>query len=117
MWWSANSSVRTSQHAGAVPRPSAEPETATPPAQPTRVADAEHAPAAHAWPPAPSEAKPRPKRPAAVASTSNGTVRSSGRVAVINVTCNSKLASCRRWIDQQVAKLAKVAAVSTGRGA
>jgi hypothetical protein len=53
-----------------------------------------------------ADAKPRPTT-AAVASAQRGTVRHSERVAVINVTCNSKLASCRRWIDQQVAKLAR----------
>ena len=31
------------------------------------------------------------------------------RPAVINVTCNSRLASCRRWIDREVEKLIRVA--------
>jgi hypothetical protein len=46
--------------------------------------------------------------------------RASSRTAVINVKCNPKLASCRRWIDQQVARLIKVAdraeAPARGRG-
>ena len=35
--------------------------------------------------------------------------RASSRTAVINVKCNPKHASCQRWIDMQVARLAKVA--------
>jgi len=35
--------------------------------------------------------------------------RTSSRTAVINVRCNSRLASCQRWINLQVARLAKVA--------
>jgi hypothetical protein len=35
--------------------------------------------------------------------------RASSRTAVINVKCNPKLASCQRWIDQQVARLTRVA--------
>jgi hypothetical protein len=37
------------------------------------------------------------------------TARRLDRPAVINVTCDSRLASCRRWIDQEVAKLVQVA--------
>jgi hypothetical protein len=35
--------------------------------------------------------------------------RALSRTAVINVKCNPKLARCQRWIDLQVARLAKVA--------
>jgi hypothetical protein len=74
-------------------------------------------PAPQAEKPAPAvSARPQPAR-AAVAQVDSGTVGSSGRVAVINVKCDSRLASCRRWIDQQVAKLSKVAAVSGRPGA
>jgi hypothetical protein len=97
----------------------AEPETATPPAQPARVAETEPAPAAETAPRAGSETRPSgPRRTAEAAGTGGyGTVRSSGGVAVINLTCDYKLASCRRWVDKQVAKISKVAAVSNGRGA
>jgi hypothetical protein len=100
---------------------------ATPPAQPARVAEtapqpapvaeATPQPAAQAEKPAPTaDAKPRPARPA-VAHAGRGSVRQSGRTAVIDVKCDYKLASCRRWVDEQVAKLSKVAAVSSRRGA
>jgi hypothetical protein len=96
----------------------AEPERTAPPPQPARVAEAEPAPAAEPEPQARSQAKPHaPRRTAETDAGSYGTVRSSGGVAVINLTCNYKLASCRRWVDKQVAKLSKVAAVSSGRGA
>jgi hypothetical protein len=91
---------------------------ATPPAQPARVAEAAPQPPAQDEKPAPiADAKPRPVRPAPVAHADNGSVRQSGRTAVINVKCDYKLASCRRWVDEQVAKLSKVAAVSSRRGA
>jgi hypothetical protein len=41
--------------------------------------------------------------------------RTSSRTAVINVKCNPKLASCQRWIDLQVAKVAKIADRGEGR--
>jgi hypothetical protein len=41
--------------------------------------------------------------------------RTSSRTAVINVKCNPKLASCQRWIDLQVAKVAKIADRAEGR--
>jgi hypothetical protein len=37
------------------------------------------------------------------------TARRLDRPAVINVTCDDRLASCRRWIDREVAKLIQVA--------
>ena len=90
---------------------------ATPPAQPARVAEAAPQPPAQDERPAPTaDAKPRPARPA-VAHVDRGAVRQGGRTAVINVKCDYKLASCRRWVDEQVAKLSKVAAVSSRRGA
>jgi hypothetical protein len=90
---------------------------ATPPAQPARVAAAEPQPEAQAEMPARSaEAKPRPAQ-AAVAQGDYGSVRQIGRTAVIDVKCDYKLASCRRWVDKQVAKLSKVAAASGRRGA
>jgi hypothetical protein len=96
----------------------AEPETATPPAQPARVAEAEAAPAAEAAPEAGGGSKPNaPRRTAESGTGAYGTVRSSGGTAVISLTCDYKLASCRRWVDKQIAKLSKVAAVSNGRGA
>jgi hypothetical protein len=33
------------------------------------------------------------------------TARRLDRPAVINVKCDSRLASCRRWIDQEVARI------------
>jgi hypothetical protein len=35
--------------------------------------------------------------------------RASSRTAAVNVTCNSRLASCQRWINLQVARLTKLA--------
>jgi hypothetical protein len=96
----------------AEPTPVAEAETVAVPL-PAKVADAaplpetaEPAPAVQPEEqPARTEAEPRPA-PKAVVARSKGTVaRPTQREAVINVTCNDKLASCRRWIDQQVAKL------------
>ena len=49
----------------------------------------------------------RTARPVAAARSERS--RTPSRTAVINVKCNPKLASCQRWIDLQVARLAKVA--------
>jgi hypothetical protein len=49
----------------------------------------------------------RTTRPAAAARSERS--RTPSRTAVINVKCNPKLASCQRWIELQVARLAKVA--------
>jgi hypothetical protein len=54
-------------------------------------------------------AAPAAKTTGRVAAARSERGRASSRTAVINVKCNPKLASCQRWIDLQVAKLAKVA--------
>jgi hypothetical protein len=84
--------------------------------QPARVADAGAAPSEQA---ATADAAPRSSPPTPAARTHRGTMRHGGRVAVIKVTCNPKLASCQRWINQQVAKLTrtKVASRDGRRGA
>ena len=94
------------------------PEAATQPQQPAEVtAVAPDAAKAHEpAKPADAGAKPRPA-PAAVAQSVYGTTRVSGGTLVIDVKCNDKLPSCRRWIDEQVARLSKVAAVPGRRGA
>jgi hypothetical protein len=50
-----------------------------------------------------AEAKAAPTPPGRIAA------RRLDRPAVINVTCDERLASCRRWIDREVAKLIQVA--------
>ena len=88
-----------------------------PPADGTAVAAApQAAPEAAAAQPV---ARPEPSRPQVAAPAAKTAVRAvaarsergkvSSRTAVINVKCNPKLASCQRWIDMQVARLAKVA--------
>jgi hypothetical protein len=99
-----------------------EPSAPAAPEQPA--AAAEVAPTAETAPtvaaPPTTETEPTaaaPPRPAARASADFGTVHRGGRVAVINVKCDPRLASCRRWIDEQVAKLSRVSDRSdAGRG-
>jgi outer membrane biosynthesis protein TonB len=94
--------------AEAEPAPQAQPE------QPARVAEAEPAPQAQPEQPARvADAGPRKTQRTAAAR------RPAPGVDVINVTCNSRLASCQRWIDQQVNKLlrTKVASDDTRGGA
>jgi hypothetical protein len=102
----APAAVQTAQPA---PVAEAEPEAAP---QPARVADAapvpaaaEPAPAAQPEEPARTDAAPSPAPAATVAEPKRAEARPARRETVINVTCNEKLASCRRWIDQQVARL------------
>jgi hypothetical protein len=71
--------------------------------------------AAAAKPAQPEESRPRvaaappaAKTPARAVAARSDRGRASSRTAVINVTCNPKLASCQRWIDRQVAKVAGV---------
>jgi hypothetical protein len=98
------------------PPAAAQPEEPAPVAeaapQPAKVAEAEPAPEAmepareaQREEPARKDAEPRPAPGAAAAPTKRASARPTQREAVINVTCNDKLASCRRWIDQQVSKL------------
>jgi hypothetical protein len=54
-------------------------------------------------------ARPAARKAARAVATRSERGRSSSRTAVINVKCNPKLASCQRWIDLQVAKVAGVA--------
>jgi hypothetical protein len=79
---------------------------------PVAVAQAEAQTEAQAKPEGEADAKPETKaQPAAratIAAVHLGTVRRGDRISVINVKCDSRLASCQRWIDQQVAKLIKV---------
>jgi outer membrane biosynthesis protein TonB len=92
------------------PEPAAKPEEAG-----AEVAEAKPEPKAQAEPPAHvAEAEPRaPAHPAVAVRAKHG----SGAVAVINVTCNERQASCRRWIDQQVARLVRTHLASRdGRG-
>jgi outer membrane biosynthesis protein TonB len=115
------------------------PAVAAQPPQPLRVADAESAAlapqpeqpeAAADAAPAPSAQKeepaatvradaPRPAERRAAAPARRAAARQSGGRIVINVTCNEKLASCRRWIDEQVAKAVRMHTASddTRRGA
>jgi len=66
---------------------------------------------------APPEPAARPQvaaRPAVRTHSRSHSARSehgsaSARTAVINVKCNPKLASCQRWINQQIARLGRVA--------
>jgi outer membrane biosynthesis protein TonB len=129
------------------PAPSAQPEppapadgaadaASAPAEQPTRVAEGEPAPSAQPEQPPPADdAAPAPsaqkEQPAATAAAAPRPVartaaapakRGAGRPAerlVINVTCNERLASCRRWIDEQVAKAlrTRTAASDTRSGA
>jgi hypothetical protein len=118
--------------ADAGPAPSAQPEqpaqtdgaanaVPAPAEQPTRVAEVEPAPSLQPNPPAQADgaadaassaqeeqptaaaAAPRPAAHTAAAPARRGAGRPAERL-VINVTCNERLASCRRWIDEQVAK-------------
>jgi hypothetical protein len=81
--------------------------------QPAKAAEAEQpvpeaaepAPAALPEAPARKDAEPRPSSGTAVARPKRAAARPTRREVVIDVTCSEKLASCRRWIDQQVAKL------------
>jgi hypothetical protein len=107
------------------------------PAEPlTRVAEAAPAPVAQHEQPqqpevaaaAPSAQKEHPTATAAAAPPPSARMaaapakRSAARTAerrVINVTCNERLASCRRWINEQVAKIlrTRTAANDTRSGA
>jgi hypothetical protein len=83
---------------------------AAPAAEPRAVAEADIAvqPDAAEAPDAAAAAKPETKSRqvrATVAAVHLGSVRRGDRVSVIDVKCDSRLASCQRWIDQQVAKL------------
>jgi hypothetical protein len=53
--------------------------------------------------------RPTAKKAGRVVAARSERSRASSRTAVINVKCNPKLASCQRWIDQQVARLTRVA--------
>jgi outer membrane biosynthesis protein TonB len=116
--------------ADAVPVPAEQPtrvaeiEPASPtqperPAQAGGAADAAPAPSAQKErPTAAPAAAPRPTARTAAAPAKRGAGRSAERL-VINVTCNERLASCRRWIDEQVAKALRThtAASDTRSGA
>ncbi|MBO0764768.1 MAG: hypothetical protein J2P50_09290, partial [Hyphomicrobiaceae bacterium] len=66
--------------------------------------EAAPAPAGQEQQPAPALAgAPRPAVRDVAASAKRSGARKASRI-VINVTCNEKLASCRRWIDREVAK-------------
>jgi hypothetical protein len=111
----------------AAPAPAPAPVAAEPeqPQQPVRVAEAAAAePEATAGTeeaqaqPAPATADAKietPKvaetkaAPAATAHVGRITARRLDRPAVINVKCDSRLASCQRWIDREVNKLIRVA--------
>lgn len=116
---------RAHRDVGATEAPARQPEEAAPQA----VREASAAPAVQPEPAArPQEPAVRPQVAAAAAAKKAGRVvaarsersKASSRTAVINVKCNPKLASCQRWIDQQVARLTKVAdraeAPARGRG-
>jgi hypothetical protein len=79
------------------------------PAQPQAdaVADAAPAPSAQKEEPAQVAAEaPRPSAPSAAAQPAKRVAgRQTGGKLVVNVTCNERLASCRRWINDEVARL------------
>jgi hypothetical protein len=54
-------------------------------------------------------ARPAARNPGRVVAVRSERNKAPSRIAVINVKCNPKLASCQRWIDLQVARLAWVA--------
>jgi hypothetical protein len=89
------------------------------PQQPDGAAEAAPAPSAQKkQPTATPAAAPRPAARTAAAPARRGAGRPAERL-VINVTCNERLASCRRWIDEQVAKALRThtAASDTRSGA
>jgi hypothetical protein len=94
------------------PAPSAQPER---PAQADGAADAAPAPSAQEeQPTATAAAAPRPAARTAASPARRGAGRPAERL-VINVTCNEKLASCRRWIDEQVAKALRTRTAASDR--
>jgi hypothetical protein len=58
----------------------------------------------------------RPAKRNAVARAGRASARPTRAAYVINVTCNSRLASCQRWINQQVNKLVGIRVVGRDEG-
>jgi hypothetical protein len=81
--------------ADAAPAPSAQPALST---QPAPSAQKDEAAPSAANPPHPSAPSPAAQPAKRVAGQQTG-----GRI-VINVTCNERFASCRRWINDQISK-------------
>jgi hypothetical protein len=88
--------------AGKVAEPPAREAAAAQPAR-SETAPAEEAKASNV------SARPAARKAARTVAARSERGRTSSRTAVINVKCNPKLASCQRWIDRQVAKVAGIA--------
>jgi hypothetical protein len=102
--------VQTAEAAvAAVPQPASETPASEAPASEPPAREAGAAKPARREMAAPRRAAARPAARSVGRAVAAERGRTSSRTAVINVKCNSKLASCQRWIDLQVARIAKVA--------